>query len=100
MAALLREGDTKRDSAARQLRFVYLQPGAIPGRARVPGRSAPQRQDFRGTNCAAEAGADRDIPGPVYTAGGRHLRGINTETGREDSDPGRVPGAPGDRGGL
>ena len=58
-SAKRRHSTTDHDSRHRQLRFVYLQPGAVPGRAGHAAARSPQQRDDARRDCGAEARADR-----------------------------------------
>ena len=55
----------------RQLRFVHLQPGAIPGRDAGGPAGPPQRPDHPRPNPRARARAHPDLPGPLLARANR-----------------------------
>ena len=62
----------RRDNHAarhRQLRFVHLQPGAVPGRARSRARGAPQRSGHRRRDCRRRLSRHRHLARPRRAQG-------------------------------
>jgi len=52
----------------RQLRFVHLQPGSIPGRDARGNAGAPQRSNFHRANPRGQAGTNSDFAGTLFAA--------------------------------
>ena len=81
----------------RQLRFVHLQPGPIPGRARRRGAGGAQRRRLDRVDRARAARADRDFARAGPARAGGHHDGRDPGIRPDDSHSRRLSGAPGDR---
>src|SRR3954464_11886391 len=84
----------------RQLRFVHLQPGAVPGRARPGSAGSPQRRYHRGAGRGAVAARDRYLAGTEPARAGWHLARADLAPCGTRAAARRLPRTPGDRPGL
>jgi anthranilate synthase component 1 len=100
-ASTSRSIEGRHDPHDRQLRFVHLQPGAIPGRARAA-RSASCATTSSPVDEIEKLAPERvrSFPRPLHAERSRRLARAHPAHGGSRADSRRVPRPPGDRAGL